>query len=202
MSLDDRSWNPRVARLRRRSVRLVGYDYTRPGTYFVTICTHNGAPLLGSTVNGRVQLSRFGRLARECWLAIPAHFPAVCLDAFVVMPDHFHGIILIGARAASDDVDAPPDDVGARHAVPLRNRDDRAAPAFGRPTAGSLPTIIGAFKSAVTRRVNTGGGGTRVWQRNYFEHIVRNQAELHRIRSYIITNPIRWNRRNRRDARG
>jgi len=217
MSLDGRSWNPRVARLQRRSVRLLGYDYARPGVYFVTICTHTSAPLFGAIVNGGVQLSRSGRLARKCWLAIPAHFPGVCLDTFVVMPDHIHGIIVIGARAASNEVDAAPGDVrarpgdvgarpgdvGARHAVPLPNRDDRAAPAFGRPTAGSLPTIIGAFKSAVAKHVNAAGGDRiRVWQRNYYEYVVRNRAELRRIRWYIITNPVRWNRGNRHDIRG
>jgi putative transposase len=203
VSPDHRWWNPRVARLQRRSMRLLGFNYTRPGAYFVTICTQMSARLFGRIVKGRVKLSLPGRLASECWLAIPEHFPGVRLDAFIVMPDHIHGIIVIGARPASNALDAAPDDVGvrpddvgvrsddvgARHAVPLQNRDYRATRAFGRPVARSLPTIIGAFKSAVTRRVNAGGGRIRVWQRNYFEHIVRNRADLRRIRWYIATNP-------------
>jgi len=115
-------------------------------------------------------------------LDIPRHFPHVELDAFVIMPNHIHGIIVI----TSDP------DVGARHAVPLRMAPH--AEQFGKPVPGSLSTIVRSFKSAATKRINVWRGtpGAPVWQRNYYEHILRDEASWERVREYIAHNPLRW----------
>jgi REP element-mobilizing transposase RayT len=195
----------------RRSIRLKGYDYTQPGAYFVTICTYDREGLFGHVVDGHMVLNACGEMVRACWREIPDHFPHVALDAFVVMPNHVHGILWIVG------------DVGARHAVPLHNAETIPKPhavplhnaettpnphavtlhnaetipnqkQFGKPVPGSIPTIIGAFKSAVTRRINAlrGTPGTQVWQRNYWEHIIRTERTLNAVRRYIAENPLRW----------
>jgi len=164
----------------RRSVRLRGHDYSA-GTYFVTICADNRVPTFGDVVQRRVHLSAAGRVARACWLQITRHHPHVRLDAFVVMPDHIHGILCFTSPSVSPD---------------RRRR-------FGDAVPGSLSTILGSYKAEVTKRINAERHtpGQRVWQRNYYEHVVRDQTDLHQIRWYIITNPIRWNRRGRSDLR-
>ncbi|MEX2156928.1 MAG: transposase [Gemmatimonadales bacterium] len=197
----------RVARCRRRSIRLWEYDYRRDGAYFLTICTHSRKTLFGVVCNSRVRLTAAGNAVRECWQAIPDHFPRVSLDRFLIMPDHIHGILVIGGESSAENGRVQPiaDDqsgiVGARHAVPLHDPAARSAcvptvrPAFGRPIPGSLATIIGAFKSAVTRRLRATGLGSQVWQRNYYEHVIRNDDDLRAIRRYIVTNPMRWTNR-------
>jgi len=141
---------------RRRSIRLRGYDYTQPGAYFVTICTHERKALFGQVVDGDMVLNEWGWVVGEEWFKTAQIRPYVELfeDEFVVMPNHIHGILWI--------VD---DGVGARR---------RRAPTveqFGKPVPKSIPTIIRAFKSAVTRRINQmhGTPGARVWQRNYYK---------------------------------
>ncbi|GIV52421.1 MAG: hypothetical protein KatS3mg038_2942 [Candidatus Kapaibacterium sp.] len=194
----------------RRSIRLKGYDYTQPGAYFVTIVTKDRVCLFGQVVEGQMRLNAVGHIAQQCWTDIPNHFPHVELDAFIIMPNHVHGILVItdvGARHA-----VPPDvDVGARHAVPLPTVPLPTAPPptvpqpptvsihptveqFGKPVHGSIPTIVRSFKSAATRYINIlrGTPGAPVWQRNYYEHIIRNEDALNRIREYIATNPLRW----------
>ncbi len=164
----------------RRSIRLKGYDYTHVGAYFVTLCTQNHECLFGEVVDGEMQLNAYGRIVQACWDEIPIHFPNVELDAFVIMPNHIHGIIVLAER---------PNIVGARHAVPLRNVER-----FGDPIQGSMPTIIRSFKSAATKRINEmrSAPGTPVWQRNYYEHIIRDEETLNLIRQYIVDNPLNW----------
>ncbi|MGC8719442.1 MAG: transposase [Thermodesulforhabdaceae bacterium] len=164
----------------RRSIRLKKYDYTQPGAYFITICTHERAHLFGEVVDGHMRLNNAGRIAEQCWRDIPAHFPHVELDAFVIMPNHVHGVLWIV------------DNVGARHAVPPPPTDH--VEQFGKPLPGSIPTIVRAFKSAVTQRINAWRNtpGAPVWQRNYYEHIIRDEYILNTIRQYIIENPLRW----------
>lgn len=161
----------------RRSIRLSGYDYAQAGAYFVTVCAHQRQCLFGDVVNKKMVLNEAGKIVRACWDEIPAHFPHAELDAFVVMPNHIHGIIVI--------VDHGSRDTACR--VPTME-------SFGKPVPGSLPTIVRSFKSAVTRHINQSRDtpGQPVWQRNYYEHIVRNEHALNRIRNYIETNPARW----------
>jgi len=159
-----------------RSIRLKGYDYTQPGAYFVTIVTRNRACLFGDVVEGEVRLSHFGEIARRNWQAMGEHFPYTESAVFVIMPNHVHGIIFIA--------------VEARHAVPLQS----SLESFGKPISGSIPTIVRSFKSVVSRDINElrQTPGASVWQRNYFEHIIRNEESLNRIRQYILDNPARW----------
>jgi REP element-mobilizing transposase RayT len=160
---------------RRRSLRLREYDYSQAGAYFVTICAYQRKCLFGDIVRGEMRLTRPGMIVQHCWDAIPAHFPNLDLDEFVVMPNHVHGIVLID------------DGRGA----PCRNP---AVEQFGRSMPGSIPTLVRSFKSAATRRVNETrqAHGAKLWQRNYWEHIVRNEPELNRLREYIQNNPAQW----------
>jgi len=166
----------------RRSIRLKGYDYTRAGAYFVTICTKDRACLFGDVADGVMRLDQMGHIVRQCWLAIPDHVPHVLLDEFVVMPNHVHGIIVIMATHI----------VGATHASPLQNDDTPTRPRG--PQRQSVASIVGSFKSAATKRINEQRGtpGAPVWQRNYYEHIIRDDESLNRIRQYIAENPLHW----------
>jgi REP element-mobilizing transposase RayT len=168
---------------RRRSIRLPAYDYRWPGAYFVTICTPERSCLFGGVTSGAVVLNATGRIVESCWQAIPTHFPNVILDEFVVMPNHVHGIVILAEADRSA--------VGAQHAVPLQRESLRQ---FQKPPAESLSSVIGSFKSASTRQINLlrGTSGAPVWQRNYYEHVVRNEEDLQAIRQYIRDNPAQW----------
>ncbi len=175
--------------LQRRSIRLKDYDYASEGAYFVTICAAKRASIFGQVDDeGVIQLSEFGAIVHDEWLNTARVRPYVVLDEFAVMPNHFHGILFI---MQPDDLSerVTNADVGARRAVPLQTPR-----AFGKPIAGSLPTIIGAFKSAVTKRINQSRAtpGDPVWQRNYYEQVIRNELALNDIRLYIQTNPACW----------
>ena len=165
----ERPWHPRVS-MHRRSIRLRGYDYSRPGAYFVTICANTH--LFGRVRAGEMVVSEFGAIARDCWTSIPDHFSHVRLDAFVVMPDHVHGILM------------------------LRDYPSRTS-AIGRIRAGSLGTIVRSFKSVVAARINLLRGARvgGIWQRNFFDEIIRTEADLDRARQYIKDNPARWDPR-------
>ncbi len=160
---------------RRKSLRLGGYDYSQPGAYFVTICTFKSRNLLGEVHNREMFLNDAGRIVERNWLEIPEHFLIADLDSFIVMPNHIHGILVLI-------------DVGRGTAC--RAPTER----FGKPIPDSLPTIIRSFKAAATRRLNIfkNTPGDTLWQRNYYEHIIRSEESLNRIRKYIVENPLRW----------
>ncbi|MCC7020145.1 MAG: hypothetical protein IT332_10345 [Ardenticatenales bacterium] len=212
----------------RRSIRLARYDYARPGAYFVTVVAAGREWVFGEVVGGVMRLSPIGEIVRTCWAAIPDHHPSATLDAHVIMPNHIHGILILGGvgarhavpivdpaanprhHATASGSDAGGDDVPdawARHAVPLHGgggdigrkwaSDDGAAGGserFGRPAMGTLPTVVRSFKAASTRQVNAlrVAPGSPVWQRNYYEHVIRTDESLHRIRQYIADNPLKW----------
>ena len=160
----------------RKSIRLIGYDYAQAGGYYVTIVTFQRECLFGEIACGEVRLNALGRIVAECWQAIPEHFPRAEVDAFVVMPNHVHGIIFLAGTM-----------VGATHASPLPQ------PKFPHgPKSGSLGAIVGSFKSAVTHRAGIELNAGNVWQRNYYEHIIRDQAEYECIARYIAENPSNW----------
>jgi len=164
-------------RRRRRAMRLPGHDYTQPGAYFVTLCTHERAELFGSVTDGAVVLNPYGEIVWEEWFKAVVIRPNVWLNKTecVVMPNHIHGIIWI--------LDHP---VGATRRV--------APTSPNGPAPGSIGAIIGQFKSAVTKRINglRGTPGAPVWQRNYYERIIRDESTLAAIRRYITANPARW----------
>lgn len=126
-------------------------------------------------------VNNMGELVQKCWMDIPVHFPNVDLDEYIIMPNHFHGILFI--------ID---DDVEAQHAVPQPHNEPQRK--FGEMISRSLPTIVRSFKSAVTNHINIyrSTPGHLVWQRNYWERINRDDDELNRIREYIINNPLKW----------
>jgi REP element-mobilizing transposase RayT len=167
----------------RRSIRLKEYDYAQPGGYFVTVVTYQRDLLFGEIVNEEMQLNKFGCIADECWRGIPGHFPNVELGAYVVMPNHVHGIIVINDRADENGLATNSSPVvGARHASPL--------PCGVKPH--SLGAIVGSFKSAVTKRIGRELSATGIWQRNYYEHVIRNDKDWDRIHRYIECNPSLW----------
>jgi REP element-mobilizing transposase RayT len=159
---------------RRRSIRLKGYDYSQAGAYFVTVCTHNREYLFGNVVNDETVLSRYGKIVENVWYNLTNHYLNIKLDASVVMPNHIHGIIILMEM----------DNVGAGF-KPAPTDLTKYYP---------LSEIIRAFKTFSARHVNELRitPGIPVWQRNYHEHIVRNENELNRIREYIVNNPLQW----------
>ncbi len=147
----------------RRSIRLKGYDYSRAGAYFVTICAqNNGECLFGDIVGGEMVLNDAGRVVQAVWDDLPNHYVGVELDQYVIMPNHFHGIVVLGGPVG--------------------------------PKRHGLPEIIRGFKTFSSRRINAmrRTPGTRVWQRNYYERIIRDDGSMHRIRKYIADNPLKW----------
>ena len=165
-----------IRKPRRQSIRLKDYDYTQPGAYFVTVCAHDRRDVWGKVRGGEVSLNGLGRIIEDCWGEVPAHFPHVRLDQYCVMPNHLHGILSI-AHAGRGTIYRAPTPEG-----------------FSQPVAGSLPTVIRTFKAAVTRhaRKTVQGGSIRVWQRGYFERVIRDERELHLAREYIANNPAKW----------
>lgn len=166
----------------RRSIRLKGYGYAEPGAYFITVVTFQRDCLFGEIADGEMRLNDHGQVVDECWRAIPGHFTNVELGAYVVMPNHVHGIIVIHE-------DKSLSSVGARHASPLRSTPR----GFER---GSLGAIVASFKSAVTRDFGRKFDLHNVWQRNYYEHIIRDEKERDRIHRYIESNPTNWDSDN------
>ncbi|MBN2425140.1 MAG: transposase [Calditrichaceae bacterium] len=171
----------------RRSIRLKGYDYSQPGWYFITICVQNREMLFGDMVDGKIILNDAGELVKNEWIKTDSIRENINIDYYVIMPNHMHGIIQIIEM---------PDIVGAHGYVPLqqRNMPQRQTEQFGKSTQNSIPTIIKLFKSTTTKQINRlqNTPGLKIWQRNYYEHIIRNELELNRIRQYIIENPLKW----------
>jgi REP element-mobilizing transposase RayT len=157
------------------SIRLKGYDYASEGLYFITICSDEGRCVFGRIVDSSAVLSPAGLIVRECWVAIPLHFGRTRLHEFVIMPNHLHGIVEIFAE------------LGRSSAAPLRGSNAASV------TAGSLGVIVRSFKAAATKlireRLNRSGP---VWQRNYFERVIRDGEEFADATRYILENPVRW----------
>ncbi|MCW9708538.1 transposase [Fodinibius salsisoli] len=159
----------------RKVHRLKGYDYSKSGYYFITICVADRFHLFGKIIKEQIKLNEYGKIAEEEWRKTEKLRNNVRLDEFIVMPNHVHGIIEL-FKPSSDT---------ARRVTTER---------FGKPVRGSLPTIVRSYKSAVTKQINelNEQRGDKVWQKNYYDHIVRNHEELNRIRKYIKDNPKNW----------
>ena len=175
------SYDPQIHH--RHSIRLKGYDYTQPGAYFITICTKARQCLFGNVVKGEMQLNSLGNIALNCWQTIPAHFSHIELDTFVVMPNHLHGILIITDKL-----------VGAQHCCALNQHIDCNTEQFGKPVPGSIYTVIRSYKGVVSKRINIiwQTKGQSIWQRNFYEHIGREQKSVDNIQQYILNNPQRW----------
>ena len=190
-------YNPKIHH--RRSIRLKGYDYAQAGLYFITICCQRrGNPLwlpFGDIVNGEMQLNDAGRMVENEWLKLPERFKNVELHEYVVMPNHFHAILeIVGATlvVAQNDDDAQP-------GQPQPGQPQGIAPT-GTQKNKTVGDMVGAFQSIVTveyiRGVKTLGWQPfdgKLWQRNYWEHIIRNEQSYQNISEYIINNPAKWN---------
>lgn len=187
-------------RTHRGSRRLQGHDYAAAGAYFVTICTHDRARLFGEIIESEVHLSAFGHLVQEEWKRSESLRPEIRLDAFVVMPNHVHSIVVIVPPEAVPHVLDPhgyqlsESEVRQESFRSVKARLDATGGVFGRPQAHSLGAMVGAFKSSVTRRINRlrGTPGAAVWQRGYHDHVIRHERAWHAIRRYIERNPARW----------
>ncbi|MBI2487427.1 MAG: transposase [Deltaproteobacteria bacterium] len=164
-------------RYRVESARLKEWDYSFNGYYFVTVCTKNQECLFGEVIDSEMILSEIGEIAKQYWLEIPKHFDEAKLDEFVIMPNHVHGIVII----KNDN------NVETRHGVSLQQRNQ-----FSKPIPGSLSIIINQYKSSVTRRCRKNGHSNFAWQSRFYDHIIRNENSLQKIREYINNNPIKW----------
>lgn len=165
------------------STRLEGWDYRRPRWYFITICTHGRTPFFGDVRDGVMELSPVGDTAHRFWDAIPDHCDRARLDAFVVMPNHVHG--LIGLVVETLDPTSP-----RRSHDPGPGIDKHMSDISPKP--GSISTIVRSYKAAVTRWARRNGYADFRWQSRFHDHIVRHPAAFQRIRRYIIDNPARW----------
>jgi REP element-mobilizing transposase RayT len=152
----------------RRSIRLQGYDYSQPGNYYVTICTENKEHWFGEVIEGDMRRNEFGESVAVCWEWLARQYVYVVLDDWIVMPNHLHGIIVITDRRGGS----------------------RTAPTKRKP----LGRLVGAFKTVSPDQFNEKRGtpGGQLWQRDFYDHIIRNEDELNKIREYIRTNPLRW----------
>ena len=169
-------YNPDIHR--RRSIRLKEFDYAQTGAYFITICTRERELLFGH--------ADYESIVHDEWYRTAIVRPSIQLDEFICMPNHFHGIIIFIEPCRGEAVPRP-------DLTPNKRATRRVAPTQGiRPN--TLGAIIGQFKSMTTKRINQlrGTTGLSVWQRNYYEHIIRNEDELYRIRQYIRDNPLNW----------
>jgi putative transposase len=183
----------------RRSIRLKGYDYAQPGAYFITTVTWQRGLLFGDIVGGEMVLNPSGRIVQNAWSDLPRHYPHVEFGAFIIMPNHVHGILVLvdddggrgGSQLPGQEV-SPEGSPASKGSLPT----SETRPYVPSTTAKRrpLPEIIRAFKSFSAQRINAlrQTAGIPVWQRNYYEHIIRNQKEMERIASYIESNPIRW----------
>jgi putative transposase len=171
----------------RRSIRLRHFDYSQTGAYFVTICTWKRECVFGDISDGHagVQssvplLNGYGEIVKSEWMKTAEIRTNVKLDEFVVMPNHIHGILILN-------------NVGARHRLALPEGDETRNQT-GTVIPGSVGAIVGQFKSIVTKRINKirNTPGRPVWQRNYYERIIRDDDELYRVRQYTRENPLKW----------
>ena len=187
----------------RRSVRLQGYDYAKPGAYFITICAHNRTCLFGKIVDGKMELNEFGMIVKNEWLRTSIIRPNIDIDEFVIMPNHLHGILIIVDNNHCRGVwpyaptmpyapTTPYAPASETEITPSTNKPNQTSE-FKSPSQ-TIGAIIRGFKSATTKQINVcrNSPGTPVWQRNYYEHIIRNDDELNRIRAYIKNNPVNW----------
>lgn len=171
---------------RRRSIRLPNYDYSQSGAYYITIVTWHRECLFGDVVDREVVFSKFGLVAKQQWENLPNRFPNITLGAFVIMPNHMHGVIVImTGRGTAGNLNDHDGELSRR--APTHEQ-------YQKPVKGSIPTIVRSYKSSVSYRINLmrGTQDTPVWQRNYYEHVIRNARDLQNKTDYIEANPMLW----------
>ena len=172
------NYNPNIHH--RKSVRLKEYDYSKEGLYFITICCDARNHLFGGIVDGKMILYDAGKIANQCWLDIPNHFPNAILHEHIIMPNHVHGIIELKSPH-----------VGVEYIQPLRTHHE-----FQKIIPRSIGSIVRGYKIGVTKWFRNNRAENfpppQVWQRNYYEHIIRNEKSYLTISNYIVNNPKNW----------
>jgi len=169
----------------RRSIRLRDHDYSQPGYYFITVCIEQPKKrLFGNVIDGRMLLNDAGKCTERCWRDIPAHFPQVKLDEFVVMPNHVHGIIVIRDSAENHMV------TGTN--IVAAGETDTHPTVSIRGTSNTIGSMVRGFKIGVSKWFRENTGTSAVWQRNYYDRVIRDEQSLLRIRKYIRNNPRNW----------
>jgi REP element-mobilizing transposase RayT len=153
--------------VKRKELRIKDYDYSLSGFYFITICTQRRKKLFGNIKDGEMIINNLGKAILDVWNSLPYRFPSISIDIFVVMPNHIHGIIIVGAQFIAPESCIPGN-----------------SPKLGQ--------VVRTFKAVSTYKVRKNLDPDFAWQRNYYEHVIRNEESLNRIREYIITNPLRW----------
>lgn len=168
------TYNPDIHH--RHSIRLKGFDYSQAGAYFITICTWQRECLFGDIVDGVMTLNEWGQVVLDEWNRTPELRTQVSLDVAVIMPNHFHSIITVDSNTVGAYCNTPPPNTSLRS------------------PSQTIGAIVRGFKSTVTKQINIirQNPGSPVWQRNYYERVIRNDAELDRAREYIINNPLKW----------
>ena len=170
---------------RRNSLRLKGYDYSQPGEYFVTICTADRMCILGGIVDDMMRLSHIGKAVDECWRKTPEQYPNIRVGAFQIMPNHVHGIIQIKENSRRGEVPSP-----AKDDSPKSKKGDETSPLRKIP----LGDVVAYFKYQATKQINQmrGTPGKKVFQRNYHDHILRDDIDHYFVERYIELNPVMW----------
>ena len=189
-------YNPNIHH--RHSIRLKDYDYSQAGAYFITICAWQRECLFGEIVDGKMVLNDVGQIVKSVWSGLPEHFTKIHLDEYMIMPNHIHGILHINEFVGDVEVKQ---DSSALPAFDLHGIQGKAGGAFALPLhpvrgsiSGSVCSIVQNFKSVSTRKINKfrNNPGSPVWQRNYYERVIRNEDELSRAREYVVNNPMKW----------
>jgi len=170
----------------RKSIRLRGYDYAQEGLDFITICCQNKEHLFGEILNGEMILNECGEIAQKCWQEIPEHFPNVELHDFVIMPNHVHGIIEIKFKSII------PISISTEPTVASVRANDYSPVRTPRSPSKTIGSIVRGFKIGVTKWMRQNTDVYHVWQRNYFDNIIRNEQSYQRISQYIQNNPKNW----------
>ncbi len=188
------AYNPNIHH--RRSIRLKGYDYSQAGLYFITICCKNRMCRFGKIENGKMILNEFGNIAYNEWVKTPELRPQIELDAFIVMPNHIHGILKIN-EIGRGELHSPDNKTGDN-----KTPDNKPGECNShlRSPSNNVGAIIRGYKSSVTKQINNLGDNGKgvcdtpqqLWQRNYYEHIIRNEQSYQTISEYIINNPSKW----------
>jgi len=190
-------YNPNIHH--RRSIRLKGYDYSQKGLYFVTICTQKRECLFGKIIDNVMILNIAGEMVNKIWLEIPQIFPKIKSHEYIIMPNHFHAIIeIVGADSISAQ---HADSISAQHADSISAQHANSISAQHADHMVSLPRIIQTFKRYTTveyiklvKQNLLPPFEKRIWQRNYYEHIIRDEKSFKIISEYIINNPLKWNK--------
>jgi putative transposase len=178
----------------RRSIRLTNYDYSQPGAYYITIVTWHRECLFGEVVDGIMRLNKAGQIVQWEWQELPKQFGYIQLGAYIVMPNHFHGILIFHEHVGATRQDLTVGRSGKAASPPLTSECIEGSPLPRGPKPTSLGAFIAQFKSRVTKRLwkMPSLKDTPVWQRNYYEHIIRNEHDLQNKTDYINANPLLW----------